>query len=105
MAVQRLRSQHGALLFIESHGCCDNRTPMCLPVADFTVGTSDVQVADVAGCPYYVDARTLVHSPPGGILTRYELDVEPGYADGMSLAPEGQHFVLRHQEESRRRSC
>ena len=94
-AVEDLRSRHGPLLFVESHGCCDNSAPMCLPVAEYPTGPGDVEIARVAGCPYYVDARTLRYRGRGPITVEYELDVEPGLAEGLSLAPPGGHFVLR----------
>ena len=42
-------------------------------------------------------ARTirLAFRTTGDVTVRMELDVEPGYADGMSLGPPGAHFVVR----------
>ena len=94
-AVQQLIVEHGPLMFIESHGCCDNSAPMCFAEGDFLVGVNDAQIGQVAGCPYYVDARTLKFRTAGVIQLQMELDVEPGYSDGMSLGPPGSHFVLR----------
>jgi uncharacterized protein (DUF779 family) len=94
-ALEQLTAEHGPLLFIESHGCCDNSAPMCFPEGEFLVGSSDVQIADVAGCPYYVDARTLGFRNTGIVQIAMHLDIEPGYADGMSLGPPGSHFVIR----------
>jgi uncharacterized protein (DUF779 family) len=89
-AVHRLVRRHGELLFVLSAGCCDGSAPMCFPAGDFLVGSGDVLVGTVAGCPVYVDRRQLDAWPHARIL----LDVEPGYADGFSLAAgEGQHFV------------
>jgi len=94
-ALEQLIAEHGPLMFIESHGCCDNSAPMCFPEGEFLVGSSDVQIADVAGCPYYVDARTLGFRNAGVVQIAMHLDIEPGYADGMSLGPPGSHFVIR----------
>jgi uncharacterized protein (DUF779 family) len=94
-ALEQLIAEHGPLMFIESHGCCDNSAPMCFPEGEFLVGSSDVQIADVAGCPYYVDARTLGFRNAGIVQIAMHLDIEPGYADGMSLGPPGSHFVIR----------
>ena len=33
--VERLKVQHGALMFHQSGGCCDGSAPMCYPVGDF----------------------------------------------------------------------
>jgi uncharacterized protein len=94
-ALEQLIAEHGPLMFIESHGCCDNSAPMCFPEGEFLVGSSDIKIAEVAGCPYYVDARTLGFRNAGVVQLRTQLDVEPGYSDGMSLGPPGSHFVIR----------
>ncbi len=89
-AVRRLVEQHGPLLFVLSAGCCDGSAPMCFPAADFAVGDGDLEVGRVEGCPVYVDRRQLEAWPHRDLL----LDVQPGYADGMSLEPgPDQHFV------------
>jgi uncharacterized protein (DUF779 family) len=89
-AVRRLVRLHGELIFVISAGCCDGSAPMCFPAGDFLVGTYDIEVGTVAGCPLYVERRQLDAWPHAEIV----LDVEPGYADGFSLAAgEGQHFV------------
>ncbi len=90
VAVDRLVRTHGELIFVLSAGCCDGSAPMCFPVGDFSVGAGDIVVGTVAGCPVYVERRQLDAWPHAEIV----LDVEPGYADGFSLAAgEGQHFV------------
>jgi uncharacterized protein (DUF779 family) len=89
-AVRRLVRIHGELLFVLSAGCCDGSAPMCFAAGDFMVGDADVRVGEVAGCPVYVERRQLEAWPHAEIV----LDVEPGYADGFSLAAgEGHHFV------------
>jgi uncharacterized protein (DUF779 family) len=94
-ALEQLIAEHGPLMFIESHGCCDNNAPMCFPEGEFLVGSSDVKITEVAGCPYYVDARTLGYRNTAVVQLTMHLDIEPGYADGMSLGPPGSHFVVR----------
>jgi len=90
-AVRRLVRSHGELLFVVSAGCCDGSAPMCFPANDFLVGGGDVLVGTVAGCPVYVERRQLDAWPHATMV----LDVEPGYADGFSLAAgEGRHFVM-----------
>lgn len=90
-AVHRLVRTHGELLFVVSAGCCDGSAPMCFPAGDFVVGDGDVLVGAVAGCPVYVERRQLDAWPHAAMV----LDVEPGYADGFSLAAgEGLHFVI-----------
>ena len=52
--IERLRQQHGALLFHQSGGCCDGSSPMCYPQDDFIVGDHDVQLGVIAGAPFYM---------------------------------------------------
>src|ERR1700748_899128 len=54
--VERLKTQHGALMFHQSGGCCDGSAPMCYPVGDFRVGPQDVLLGKVAGCNFYIGA-------------------------------------------------
>ena len=82
----------GPVVVVQSAGCCDGSAPMVLPAADFPLGTDDILVGEPAGVPVYISARELDAWPHGDV----ELDVEPGYADGFSLAPaDGLHFVTR----------
>jgi uncharacterized protein (DUF779 family) len=91
-AVRRLARTHGGVIFVQSAGCCDGSAPMCFPEGEFLVGASDVHVGDIEGCPLYVARRELEAWEHRELV----LDVEPGYADGLSLAAgDGMHFVSR----------
>jgi uncharacterized protein (DUF779 family) len=75
-----------------SAGCCDGSAPMVLPADDFPVGAGDVRIGEFGGVGFFVSRRELEAWEHGDVY----LDVEPGYADGFSLAPgAGQHFVAR----------
>jgi uncharacterized protein (DUF779 family) len=66
---------------------------MCFVDGEFLTGAGDVLVGDIDGCPMYVDQRQLAAWPHRDLV----LDVQPGYADGMSLdAGDGLHFVTRY---------
>lgn len=89
-ALRRLVRTVGPLVIVQSAGCCDGSAPMVLPAEDFPLGAADVQVGDVDGVPVFISARELNAWAHGDL----ELDVQPGYADGFSLAPsEGMHFI------------
>ena len=47
--IDKLRAEHGPLLFHQSGGCCDGSSPMCFPRREFLVGESDVLLARSAG--------------------------------------------------------
>jgi uncharacterized protein (DUF779 family) len=91
-AVRDLLRATGPLVIVQSAGCCDGSAPMVLPAGDFPLAASDIEVGAVDGVPVYISARELDAWAHGDL----ELDVEPGYADGFSLAPgDGLHFVSR----------
>jgi hypothetical protein len=52
--VDRLRAEHGELMFHQSGGCCDGSSPMCYPLGEFRVGRSDVLLGRIHGCPFYM---------------------------------------------------
>jgi len=90
--VDKLRTQHGALLFHQSGGCCDGSAPMCYPLGEFRVGAQDVLLGEVAGCPFYMGAAQFEYWQH----TQLIIDVVPGRGSGFSLeAPEGVRFLTR----------
>ncbi|EHP42110.1 hypothetical protein OR16_15827 [Cupriavidus basilensis OR16] len=38
--IERLRAQHGALMFHQSGGCCDGSAPMCYPDGELRARSS-----------------------------------------------------------------
>ncbi len=90
--VERLRRQHGPLLFHQSGGCCDGSSPMCYPAGDFRVGPQDVFLGRIAGCGFYMGAAQFDYWKH----TQLIIDVVPGRGAGFSLeAPEGLRFLTR----------
>jgi uncharacterized protein len=90
--VERLKGQHGALLFHQSGGCCDGSAPMCYPIRDFRVGPQDVLLGEIAGCNFYMGAAQFDYWQH----TQLIIDVVPGRGSGFSAeAPEGVRFLTR----------
>lgn len=90
--IERLRAQHGPLVFHQSGGCCDGSSPMCLHRDELPPSRYDVKLGEVAGTPFYVDGDLYERwgSP------RFELDVADGAGEGFSLeGSDGVHFVAR----------
>lgn len=55
--IASLKRQHGDdLLFHQSGGCCDGSAPMCFQQGDYLLGDSDVQVGEIGGLPFYMNA-------------------------------------------------
>ena len=90
--LERLKRQHGPLLFHQSGGCCDGSAPMCFPVGDFRVGPQDVHLGAIAGCDFYIGAAQFEYWEH----TKLVIDVVPGRGSGFSVeAPEGVRFLTR----------
>jgi uncharacterized protein len=90
--IERLRAQHGPLMFHQSGGCCDGSAPMCYPAGEFKVGGNDVKLGEIGGTPVYMDADQFNYWKH----TQLTIDVVPGRGAGFSLeAPEGLRFLTR----------
>jgi uncharacterized protein (DUF779 family) len=90
--IHRLGAAHGALMFFQSGGCCDGGSPMCLREGELPPGPHDVQLGEIGGAQFYIDADQYERwGKP-----HFTIEVSPGAAEGFSLeALEGVHFVTR----------
>lgn len=90
--IEKLRQQHGPLMFHQSGGCCDGSQPMCFQEGEFKVGQSDVLLGNVAGCNFYMSADQFEYWKH----TQLTLDVVPGRGSSFSLEiPLGVRFHIR----------
>jgi uncharacterized protein len=95
--LRRLRGQHGPLMFHQSGGCCDGSSPMCYPLGEFVVGSSDVLLGALAlgdedEVPVWMSAAQFEYWRH----THLTIDVVPGRGGGFSLeAPLGVRFIIR----------
>ncbi|OAB79843.1 DUF779 domain-containing protein [Cochleicola gelatinilyticus] len=53
--VEKMKSQHGELIFHQSGGCCDGSSPMLLTKDDFYLDESDILLGEVAGVHFYMN--------------------------------------------------
>jgi len=90
--IEKLRRQHGELIFHQSGGCCDGSAPMCFPRGEFQLGARDVLLGTIAGCEFYIgEAQHACWAH-----TRLLIDVVPGRGASFSLEiPEGVRFLTR----------
>jgi uncharacterized protein (DUF779 family) len=89
--IDRLREEHGELMFHQSGGCCDGSAPMCYPLGEFRVGGSDVLLGRIHGCPFYM-ARDQFELWQNTHLT---VDVVKGRGASFSLEiPLGLRFAI-----------
>ncbi len=90
--VARLEGEHGPLLFHQSGGCCDGSSPMCFPLGEFRIGSSDVLLGHIGTTPFHMSGPQFEYWEH----THLTLDVVPGRGAGFSLeAPRGVRFLIR----------
>jgi len=91
-AIERLRARHGPLVFVQSGGCCDGSSPVCLAEGEILLGPNDIVTGELAGCPFIIDRD----QDAGWNEPFFLIDVAPGGGDTFSLeGPDGIHFVAR----------
>lgn len=90
--VDRLKDQHGALMFHQSGGCCDGSAPMCYPAGEFRVGGSDVKLGEIGGAPFYISSSQFEYWKHTLLI----IDVVEGLGGMFSLDNgEGVRFLVR----------
>ena len=90
--VRELRLKHGPLLFHLSGGCCDGSAPMCLAEGEFLLGSRDLQIGEIEGCPFYTAEDTFSYYKSCEIT----VDITPGRGSSFSLEiPLGLRFLIR----------
>ena len=90
--IDRLRAEHGELMFHQSGGCCDGSSPMCYAIHDFRVGASDVLLGTIHGCPFYMSKDQFEHWQE----THLTVDVVEGRGASFSLEiPLGVRFLIK----------
>ena len=90
--IEKLRAEHGQLLFHQSGGCCDGSAPMCFPAGEFMVGSADVKLGTIAGVPFYMSESQFGYWQN----TQLIIDVVAGNGGMFSLErPTGLRFLTR----------
>jgi len=88
----RLIEWHGPLLFHQSGGCCDGSAPMCFPQGEFRIGSQDVLLGEIGGCPFYISAFLFGYWQ----ACHLTIDVSAGRGNSFSVeATEGVRFITR----------
>lgn len=92
--IDRLRAEHGAVMFHQSGGCCDGSAPMCFPVGEFKTGINDILVGKIYDCDFFMSAFQFEYWQ----YTQLTLDVVEGRGASFSLEiPLGLRFIIRSQ--------
>ncbi len=94
--IVRLKARYGSLIFMQSGGCCDGSSPMCLQEGDMLLGDGDLLLGAIEGCSFYIDREQYER----WCRPEFLIDVSPGDGDTFSLeGPEGVHFVARSEKK------
>ncbi|KJK25954.1 acetaldehyde dehydrogenase [Burkholderiaceae bacterium 16] len=92
--IERLRAQHGALMFHQSGGCCDGSAPMCYPDGELIIGDADVCLGEIGGARFYMTRAQFEYWQH----TRLVIDVVAGSGGMFSLeGPTGMRFLTRSE--------
>ncbi|WP_035554167.1 MULTISPECIES: DUF779 domain-containing protein [Burkholderiaceae] len=90
--IDKLRAEHGDVLFHQSGGCCDGSAPMMFPQGEFMVGSSDVKLGTIASVPFYMSESQFEYWQH----TQLIIDAVPGNGGMFSLErPSGLRFLTR----------
>ena len=90
--IERLKKQHGPLMFHQSGGCCDNSAANCFLPGEITTGAGDVLLGEIGGCPFYIGKAQYAYWKH----TQLIIDVIEGRGGTFSLeGPEGLAFHTR----------
>lgn len=90
--IRSLRLEHGGLIFHQSGGCCDGSAPMCFPEGEFKLGSHDVKLGEIEGCPFYIGGAQFEYWSH----TQLIIDVTPGRGASFSVEiPRGVRFLTR----------
>ena len=92
--IETLSARFGPLMFVQSGGCCDGSSPICLQEGDLLLGPEDLLIGEIATCPFYMDREQYERWG----RPRFLIDCAPGGGDSFSLeSMEGMHFIERTQ--------
>lgn len=90
--IEQLKRKHGALMFHQSGGCCDNSAANCYLPGEITTGAGDVLLGEIGGCPFYIGKSQYEYWKH----TQLIIDVIDGQGGTFSLeGPEGKAFHTR----------
>ncbi len=90
--IEQLKKKHGALMFHQSGGCCDNSAANCFLPGELTIGAGDVLLGEIGGVPFYIGKSQYEYWKH----TQLIIDVIDGHGGTFSLeGPEGKAFHTR----------
>ena len=90
--VEKLKKEHGKLIFHQSGGCCDGSSPMILKEVDMYLDSSDILVGKVSGVNFYMNRDQFEYWKH----THLTVDITAGRGSSFSLEiPLGLRFIIQ----------
>ena len=91
--IELMKRKHGAVIFHQSGGCCDNSAANCYLPTDLTIGPGDVHLGYIGGVPFYMSKSQYQYWQHTQVI----IDVIDTHGGGtFSLeGPEGKAFISR----------
>jgi len=88
--IDKVRAEHGELIFHQSGGCCDGSAPMCFEKDDFMIGSRDLLIGNIHGCNFYMHEDQFEYTKHTHLL----IDITEGRGSSFSLEiPLGLRFI------------
>ncbi|MEZ4981152.1 MAG: DUF779 domain-containing protein [Saprospiraceae bacterium] len=90
--INKLRDQHGPLMFHQSGGCCDGSSPMCFAEGELMLNETDVWLGTIDGCEFFMSKDQFEYWKH----TQLTVDITAGRGSSFSLEiPMGLRFVIK----------
>lgn len=88
--IERLKEEHGELIFNQSGGCCDGSAPMCYAKSDFYMPSRNVKIGEICDVEFYMAADQFeyfkhshitidVKEEKGAFGNSFSLEIDLGY--------------------------
>ena len=88
--VEKLKAEHGELVFNQSGGCCDGTAPMCYEKGDFYVPSRNIKLGELCGVEFFIDKDQFeyfkhshitvdVKEEKGAFGNSFSLEIDMGY--------------------------
>ncbi|HFS67334.1 MAG TPA: DUF779 domain-containing protein [Flavobacteriia bacterium] len=89
--VNKLKKEHGELIFHQSGGCCDGSAPMIFEKEDMYLDDSDILLGQLEGVNYYMNEEQFEYWKH----THLTVDITEGRGSSFSLEiPLGLRFII-----------
>src|SRR5699024_10744045 len=90
--IKTLQKQHVELIMVDSEGCCEGTSQLCMKEDDFYLGSQDKKIGDVMDVSYYMHTSNHSYWEHLQII----IDVTEGIGNSFSLeSTENKSFIIQ----------